>query len=134
MAEASPEQLDIWLDEGLAHFANGRFWHAHESWEDAWRAAPTAERDFFQGLILFTAGLHKLNQLRGRPHALVRLLGKAQTRLHPYPDVFYGLSILHLRHAMDTLAREASRFLEDEDDWQTRFNRARIPVLDRPGL
>lgn len=131
MSEALPEALDAWLDEGLTRFHNGRFWHAHESWEDAWRACPTAERDFFQGLILVAAALFKLDQQRGRPHALVRLLGKARERLEPYPDVFYELFLPHLFAAIDALEREGRRYLEDEEDWQERFNRGLIPILDR---
>ncbi len=44
------------LEEGAGLFDAGKFWHAHESWEDLWndlkrRAAPIEEILLVQGLI-----------------------------------------------------------------------------------
>ena len=36
---------------GLEEIRAGRYFEAHEELEDAWRAAPAEERDFFQGLV-----------------------------------------------------------------------------------
>ncbi|MDB2569303.1 DUF309 domain-containing protein [Candidatus Poseidonia alphae] len=47
---------EVLLGEGLARFDTGRYWHAHESWEDLWnalkrRSAPSEEVLLVQGLI-----------------------------------------------------------------------------------
>lgn len=47
---------EVLLGEGLARFDAGRYWHAHESWEDLWnalkrRSAPSEEVLLVQGLI-----------------------------------------------------------------------------------
>ena len=39
------------LADGLALARAGRYFEAHEAFEDAWRAAAPGERDFFQGLV-----------------------------------------------------------------------------------
>ena len=44
------------LNEGLTRFDTGKYWHAHESWEDLWnalkrRSAPPEEVLLVQGLI-----------------------------------------------------------------------------------
>jgi len=36
---------------GLEAIRAGHYFEAHEELEEAWRAAPAEERDFFQGLV-----------------------------------------------------------------------------------
>ena len=45
---AAAEEL---FRRGVSLFNGVRYWHAHEAWEELWRAAPDEERDFYQGLI-----------------------------------------------------------------------------------
>tara|TARA_B110000444_G_scaffold154386_1_gene144504 strand:- start:41879 stop:42265 length:387 start_codon:yes stop_codon:yes gene_type:complete len=47
---------EVLLGEGLVRFDTGKYWHAHESWEDLWnelkrRNAPAEEILLVQGLI-----------------------------------------------------------------------------------
>ena len=49
-----------WLDGGIAEFNKGRYWHAHEDWEELWKSlkAREVEQRFIlgiQGLIQTTA-------------------------------------------------------------------------------
>ena len=49
------EELALW-EAGLEDFDHGRYWHAHEDWEDLWNAhkrrhAPEDEILFIQGMI-----------------------------------------------------------------------------------
>jgi predicted metal-dependent hydrolase len=51
------------LEEGILFFNGGRFYEAHEVWEDLWRA--TVEpglRTSYQGLIQAAVGLHHLTR------------------------------------------------------------------------
>ncbi len=49
------------FEAGARLFDAGRFWDAHEAWEERWREEPDeVERRTFQGLIQIAAALHKL--------------------------------------------------------------------------
>jgi hypothetical protein len=67
------------LEAGAAHFDQGRFWHAHESWEDGWRAYDGPDRHYLRGLIqLAAAGYHLV---RGRSSAAQAVLRRAPRNL-----------------------------------------------------
>jgi uncharacterized protein len=61
----------------------GRPFHAHEVLEAAWKAAPAAERDLWQGLAQVAVGL--THALRGNPRGAVALLHRGAARLSGYP-------------------------------------------------
>jgi predicted metal-dependent hydrolase len=51
------------LEEGLLLFNAGRFYDAHEVWEDLWReTANPALKTCYQGLIQAAVGLHHLTR------------------------------------------------------------------------
>ena len=61
-AQPLSEEEALLLEEGAGLFDDGRFWHAHESWEDLWndlkrRTAPDKEILLVQGLIQTAAML-----------------------------------------------------------------------------
>ena len=70
-SESEPE-LFAKLVAGAHEFDTGRYWHAHEEWEEGWRAYTAPDRDFCKGLIQFTVIQHHLN--RGAPSAARALL------------------------------------------------------------
>ncbi|PNY83039.1 DUF309 domain-containing protein [Deinococcus koreensis] len=90
--------LDAAWQEGVAHFNAGRWWEAHESWEDPWmRARGEArgdERAFLQALILLAAALHKRWHHGSLSH---RNLFKADAYLARLPGVYGGLDLGGLR-------------------------------------
>ena len=50
------------LDQGLLLFNEGKFYDAHEMWEDLWRITQeTALKTSYQGLIQAAVGLHHLS-------------------------------------------------------------------------
>ena len=55
------EQQVVWLNAEVEPFNAGRFWHAHEDWEDLWKSLKgVAEQklvDGVQGLIQIAAML-----------------------------------------------------------------------------
>src|SRR5450631_4812477 len=63
------------LDEGLP-------FHAHEVLEAAWKAAPDAERDLWQGLAQLAVGL--THALRGNNLGAVTLLRRGAARISGY--------------------------------------------------
>ena len=70
------------LERGLELIRAGDYFEAHEELEDEWRTAPTAERDFLQGLVhVAVAWLHAG---RGNRPGCERQLEKAARRLDMY--------------------------------------------------
>jgi len=67
---------------GLEAIRARRYFEAHEELEEAWRAAPAEERDFFQGLVHVAVAWYQAG--RGRPVATTRQLEKAARRLGPF--------------------------------------------------
>ena len=45
------EKFESAFESGVELIRAGEYFAAHEELEDAWRAAPAEERDFFQGLV-----------------------------------------------------------------------------------
>jgi hypothetical protein len=93
-----------WWEEtraGAHCFDHGRYWHAHEHWEHAWKAHRGMHRHYLKGLIQFTAACHHLT--RGKPSAARRLLDRGPTHLasnHPLSWPFDTAHLLTVAAAM----------------------------------
>jgi predicted metal-dependent hydrolase len=82
------------LAKGLELIRQGEFFTAHEALEEAWREAPTEERDFLQGLVHVAVAWYQAG--RGNKVGCVRQLEKAQRRLAPYAPSHRGVEIAAL--------------------------------------
>lgn len=76
---------------GLEAIRSARYFEAHEALEEAWRAAPPEERDFFQGLVHVAVAWYQAG--RGRPIATGRQLEKAARRLGPFAPAHRGVDV-----------------------------------------
>jgi hypothetical protein len=76
---------------GLEEIRAARYFEAHEELEDAWRAAPAEERDFFQGLVHVAVAWYQAG--RGRPIATASQLEKAARRLGPFAPAHRGVDV-----------------------------------------
>jgi predicted metal-dependent hydrolase len=76
---------------GLEAIRARRYFEAHEELEEAWRAAPAEERDFFQGLVHVAVAWYQAG--RGRPVATARQLEKAARRLGPFAPAHRGVDV-----------------------------------------
>ena len=92
------EQQEIWIQAGIDNFNSGRFWHAHEDWEDLWKSlkgfAPQEIIDGVQGLIQIAAML--LNHQRKKKRGVVGLWSKSSAKLEPVLDGLFGIDIAGL--------------------------------------
>jgi uncharacterized protein len=80
-----------------------RPFHAHEVLEAAWRAAPAAERDLWQGLAQLAVGL--THALRGNAPGAVALLRRGAERIAGYQDAApHGVDVAGLVRAAGALA------------------------------
>jgi len=71
------------LAEGARRYNAGRFWDAHEAWEEAWlalkAAGRTREADVLQGFILVSAAFE--NRARGRERGFKRQMAEGLARI-----------------------------------------------------
>ena len=79
------------LADGLALARAGRYFEAHEAFEDAWRAAAPDERDFFQGLVHVVVAWYQDG--RGNETGCSRQLEKAARRLAAYAPRHRGVDV-----------------------------------------
>ena len=82
----------------------GRPFHAHEVLEAAWKTAPDAERDLWQGLAQIAVGL--THALRGNARGAAALLRRGVSKLDAYPDHGpHGIDVAGLRARGTDLAQ-----------------------------
>lgn len=85
---------------GVGLFNDGQFWHAHEAWEDVWKATTDPQvRLFFKGIIQTAAAL--VHWQRGNPRGLHLNWHKARPKLLDLPEVMLGVHLAALIEAMD---------------------------------
>jgi predicted metal-dependent hydrolase len=87
----------------------GEYFGAHESFEDAWRAAEPAEKDFFQGLVHVTVAWYQAG--RGNRVGCERQLAKAKRRLSAFTpshrDVDVAALLAAVAEAEDVVASDS---------------------------
>jgi uncharacterized protein len=94
----------VTLEKGLDLIRDGAYFEAHEELEDEWRTAPTAERDFLQGLVHVAVAWHHAG--RGNRPGCERQLEKADRRLGPYRPEHRGVDVASV---LDQVARARER-------------------------
>lgn len=77
------------LRDGIIFFNSGRYFEAHEAWEDLWRPTRGPLRLFYQGLVQAAVGLHHLS--RGNINGARAQLNKSLSKLEQYPERFCGI-------------------------------------------
>jgi predicted metal-dependent hydrolase len=97
---------ELHLERGIALFNSGKFWEAHEAWEEIWMNHPEDGRFFIQGLIQLAAAYHQL--------------GKKVYRGVVIPSDFLGIEVSPILGVIDdSLAAIESRSSLVEVDWAT---------------
>ena len=71
------------FEKGLTFFDAGKYFEAHEAWEDLWRATPGPDRVLYQGLIQAAVGLYHLE--RGNTSGAHSQLTKSVLHLSGFP-------------------------------------------------
>ena len=120
------KQQSDWLDIGIEHFNEGRFWHAHEDWEALWISlkgnASKELIDGVQGIIQIAAML--LNHQRKKARGVVRLWAKSSAKLTPVIDGLFDLDIA-------SLYAECEPFHLDVDSFSLNPVSVKIRFLNR---
>jgi uncharacterized protein len=79
------------FENGVDLIRRGEYFAAHEALEDAWRAAESGERDFYQGLVHVAVAWYQAG--RGNRVGCERQLEKAARRLCPYAPEHLGVEV-----------------------------------------
>lgn len=96
------------LDLAQRMLDEGRPFHAHEVLEASWKAAPAAERDFWQGLAQLAVGL--THARRGNAAGAVTLLRRGAARIRPYVAAGpHGVPVTRVADAAEALAGRIDR-------------------------
>ena len=107
------------LERGIELFNAGRYWDAHEAWEEAWmpdRKGP--DGDFYKGLIQVAAGC--LHYGRGNRRGTLNKWRSGSDYLRAYLPRHHGLDLAALVAETD-----ANRAAVESDGW---------PVLAMPRI
>jgi predicted metal-dependent hydrolase len=91
------------LQDGIFFFNAGRYFEAHEAWEDLWRPTRGPLRLYYQGLVQAAVGLHHLR--RENLNGARAQIAKAISKLEQYPERFCQIDnaklVEDLRRALD---------------------------------
>jgi predicted metal-dependent hydrolase len=122
-----PMSTEDWEEfhRGVTLFNGGKFWNAHEAWEQVWGRHTADERLFFQGLIQLAAAYHHLVTTR-RYAGLVNNLEKAEAKLTAFRPRYLGVAIEPLLSLIVKGKQEAEMRGEDG---LNGFDRSLLPKL-----
>jgi hypothetical protein len=113
MPERDPSTATGGYQLGLELARSGRFFEAHEAFEEAWRACEPGERDFFQGLVHVVVSSYQTE--RGKPVAAERQRQKALRRLAPFAPAHRGLDVGLLLAALERAEADPREHLVEAD-------------------
>jgi uncharacterized protein len=86
--------MDAW-QESTTLFNTGEFWECHEALEPLWMQATGLEKEFYAGVILLAAALHKARKMDSSRGGR-RNYAKALVHLALVPDTFHGVDVREL--------------------------------------
>jgi uncharacterized protein len=89
---------DRLFQKGLEAFNSGRFYDAHEQWEEVWLETQNPEKVFLQGLIQVAAAFHHYS--RENRLGTQKLLQAGLAKIEPFPQVHRRLELEPLRVAV----------------------------------
>ena len=110
---------------GWQLFNEGKFWHAHEAWEQVWKRSSSESRIFFQGIIQLAAAYHLLTAPL-RYNGMMRNFEKAEEKLGLFPAIFLGVDVKSLLDAIDSAREEVVRVGRDR---LQMFSPSLIPTI-----
>jgi uncharacterized protein len=95
--------MDAW-QHGVELFNAGEFWECHEALEPLWMNAEGLEKEFYAGVILLAAALHKTRKMES-PRGGRRNYAKALVHLAVVPDTFHGVDVRELEATVHNALR-----------------------------
>jgi len=112
------------LADGINFFNAGRYFEAHEAWEDLWRITRGPLRLFYQGLIQAAVGMHHLTH--GNVSGARAQLTKSTEKLSQYPAHFCQID-------NESLVKDLQEILKDGVIRPILIVRKQKPVVQSEG-
>jgi predicted metal-dependent hydrolase len=106
-------QTEERLARGRVLFNSGRYFEAHEAWEEAWLVETGPVRLTLYGLIQVAAGLHKATR-QNQPKGCVRLLEAGLEKLQDVPEDSCGFALKEFRETVGEALERARRWQAGE--------------------
>jgi uncharacterized protein len=88
-------ETDAGFAAGIRLFNQGRFFEAHEVWEELWKTAEGDKRIFYQGIIQAAAAL--VHMQRGNYKGGISVYLKSRPKLDQFPVVWMGIELGQFR-------------------------------------
>jgi uncharacterized protein len=107
--------MDAWR-HSIDLFNNGDFWECHEALEPLWMKATATQKEFYAGVILLAAALHKARKMESARGGR-RNYAKALVHLALVPDTFHGVDV----RGLEAIVHDALRY---------PYKEPKIPLLD----
>ena len=104
--EVNP-QADPWT-HGVDLFEAGEYWECHEALEPVWLASEGLNREFYGGVILLAAALHKARQMNSARGGR-RNYAKALVHLALVPDEYLNVEVRELEARVHAALRDTSQ-------------------------
>jgi len=124
--ELNETQQSLFI-EGCNLFNGGKFWHAHEAWEDLWKSLKPlgkgVETDAVQGIIQIAALLY--NYERKKIRGVVNMASKLLVRLSGVEHGIWGVDVSKLRTSLIPFIRDAA---SDEPNWNLETTSVSIEI------
>ena len=116
-----------WEDfsRGIDLFNAGKFWHAHEAWEQVWRRHHEDSRLFIQGLIQMAAAYYLLIEKR-RYSGARNNFNKALERLRLFEPDFLNLPVTNFIRAIERAQDEIQRL---EKSTEAKVDHTVVPLI-----
>lgn len=97
--------MDARLREGIRLFNAGRFFEAHESFEDFYSRTEAKHKPFLEGLVQLAAAC-RLYRDFGEAEGAVRMVRQALIRLENYQPRYLGIRVGRLIVAMEQWTKQ----------------------------
>jgi len=97
--------------KGMEAFNAGKYWLAHENLEEAWMEETGTVRELYRA-ILQTAVIY-LHITRANYNGAIKVYGRVQKWINPWPDVCRGIEIGQLRYDLEAVIAEVKRLGPD---------------------
>ena len=94
------------FSHGIDLFNEGKFWHAHEAWDEVMKRHAESGRSFFQGLLQMATAYHHL-MLKKSFRGVVHHFEKALSFLTAFPSMYLGIDVRNVLITLEAVQKEA---------------------------
>ena len=98
-------------ETGIRLFNEGKYFVAHESFEDAWHIEPDPDRRLYQGIL--QAGIAFMHARNQYAKGVFSMYERCQVWLAPWPDHCRTIHVGKLRADVEALVAEVTRLGPD---------------------